>query len=137
MFVLFLCISCCCWGLTRTCAQVKKPALRQRVKPQKYSPLGTQDDEIPDCKCFLLRFCVHIRVFMYHSKQCREAILHCPNRTPTQTSSSRAAPSRTASFAMATRRRLVAAKRHGWVAASRHSRDDWSNTPKQYSVYMA
>lgn len=51
MFVVFLCISSCCWGLMRMCKRVKKPTLRQRVKPQKYSPLGTQDDEVPSRKC--------------------------------------------------------------------------------------
>lgn len=54
IFVVFLCTSFCCWGITRSCKTAKKPALRQRIKPQKYSPLGTHDDEAPSCKYFFL-----------------------------------------------------------------------------------
>lgn len=52
IFVVFLCTSFCCWGFTRSCKSAKKPPLRQRIKPQKYSPLGTQDDEAPSCKSY-------------------------------------------------------------------------------------
>ncbi|XP_037047576.1 dyslexia-associated protein KIAA0319-like protein [Bradysia coprophila] len=45
VFLGFLSISGCCWGLTCMCRRSKKP--RTRTKPQKYALLGTQDDEIP------------------------------------------------------------------------------------------
>lgn len=49
--VLFLGCTTCCWCLMRLCKRegggAVKKTLRKRVKLQKYSPLGTQDDEIP------------------------------------------------------------------------------------------
>lgn len=62
VLVIFLCFSTCCWGLMRLCRRggggsgghgggVKKSLQRKRLKLQKYSPLGTQDDGIPTRKC--------------------------------------------------------------------------------------
>lgn len=50
VFLGFLSISGCCWGLTCMCRRSRKP--RTRTKPQKYALLGTQDDEIPACKYY-------------------------------------------------------------------------------------
>lgn len=51
VFLVFLCTSGCCWALKCLC-QSKKP--RVRAKPQKYSLLGTHDDEIPARKQIFL-----------------------------------------------------------------------------------
>lgn len=52
VFLGFLSISGCCWGLTCMCRRTRKP--RTRTKPQKYALLGTQEDEIPSCKFFFV-----------------------------------------------------------------------------------
>ncbi|XP_021701542.1 dyslexia-associated protein KIAA0319-like protein [Aedes aegypti] len=45
VFIVFLVLSGICWGITCLCRRSSKP--RTRSKTQKYSLLGTQDDELP------------------------------------------------------------------------------------------
>lgn len=54
VFVALLLLSTLFWGIAMACRQTKKP--RSRPKLQKYSLIGTQDTEAPNCKLSYHRF---------------------------------------------------------------------------------